>query len=242
MNRKIFTKLTCLALCLVTIFCSGGGYKPIGCSCLDAIFEADWQRDKDEIIAVMQAKKDEAETYIPQCTDYTLKILPEEYFKTDEERQAQGFMKYDVFFRYHLDLQYEFLNWSTGIAVGEKRNINGDWESKILYQMSYYSVDEIYARKIFNYFKDHAILFDGKFFAVTSVDKEGGGNNTFQAPALYLLDFENDQILYCGCALEFYDFHKNGLYDRYIYEVMGSSGFDYKIVKNTVGSENEEIK
>ena len=81
MKRKTFTKFVCVILCILTIFCSSGCVR----SCIDNYVEEREQRDLSEVIEKMQEKKAVAETYIPECTEYSLKIMPTEYFETDEK-------------------------------------------------------------------------------------------------------------------------------------------------------------
>ena len=229
MKIKIFTKLTCLALCLVTIFCSG---------CFSCIENHARKRAKE----AMQAKKAIAETYIPQCTDYSLKIVPNNYFKTDEERQAHGFMKEQDFFRKLVYPRYEFWVGNPSIIKKYDRSIEG---SGIL--VSEYKVSgagtKAYGQDFFHSYCSYAVLFDGKFFLITDV---GGTPDSMgyacQAPALYLFDYENDQLLYCGYALEFYDILTHEAYDTIPLWDFQTNDFDYKIVKNTGENKNEEIK
>ena len=56
------------------------------------------------------------------------------------------------------------------------------------------------------------------------------------------MDFENNQLLYCGYALEFYELFENEEYNVNPRRTHVTTDFDYKIVKNTGESENEEIK
>ena len=225
MKSKIFTKLLCLALCLVTIFCSG---------CFSCIGKHAEKQAKE----AMQAKKAIAETYIPQCTDYSLKIVPKNYFKTDEERQAQGFLKEQDFFRELVYPRYEFYLGTSSIIC----EIDGNSTLVAEYKVSGDGT-KAYGQDFFHSYCRYAVLFDGKFFLITDV---GGTPDSMgyacQAPALYLFDYENDQLLYCGYALEFYDILTHEAYDTIPLWDFQTNDFDYKIVKNTGENKNEEIK
>ena len=217
-------------LCILTVVCSSGCVR----SCIDNYVEEREQRDLSEVIEKMQEKKAVAETYIPECTEYSLKIMPTEYFETDEERTAQGFIKHRDFFNSSgPDVaypQYSYILYHDKIII--QVTPSGSESAYDLCEMKW--PNHIASKDFFNFFEDGVILFDNKFFLVTTISAL---QRVIQAPALYLLDFKNERVLYCGCALEFYDFHKNGLLPSY--EGQGSTDYDYKIVKNG-DAENEE--
>ena len=85
MKRKTFIKLVCVILCILTIFCSG---------CYNSYIRTSEQRQ--DVVDTMQSKKTKSQKFIPQCTDYTLKIsLP----SWPDESIPQGYFTYDEFFK-----------------------------------------------------------------------------------------------------------------------------------------------
>ena len=158
-------------MCLVTIFCSG-------CfSCID-------NHDRKQAKEAMKAKKAIAETYIPQCTDYSLKIVPNNYFKTDEERQAHGFMKEQDFFRVLEYPRYKF--WLGNPSRIEKYDSSIEGPEILV---SEYKVSgdgtKAYGQDFFHLFNHNAVLFDGKFFLITDVFGIKIGGDMIAKPQRY---------------------------------------------------------
>ena len=205
MKRKTFIKLVCVILCILTVVCSSGCFEKIN------------QLNQKQVIESMEKNKSIAKTFIPQCTDYSLKILPSNFFEDDEERLKQGFFNGAEMKMYntHIYIVDDFIK----IRIGDN---NYEIHKEFVVGIS-----------IFNDFSglDNTFYFDNKFFFFTQPTVEfSSSNKTSHAPALYLFDVEKEQLLFCGCAMEYYDFHVNGL-------LVWNDGFEgsdfiYKIVKN----------
>ena len=211
MKSKIFTKLTCLALCLVTIFCSG-------CfNCLD-------QKHKKEFVEAVKKQKPIADSFVPEITDYILETRPLTYFESEEDMRAQGFSRYSDFLKNRTDTSgrrlffvdvYDSDNEETLVVDFRTRRLGIDDKDTI--------VKSFYTKKSeligFNFFVYDVyeydfslcivICYDNKYFTINNSCYNGdigrSDEERTRPTALYMVDLENERLIYCGYSITHFE-------------------------------------
>ena len=220
MKSKIFTKLLCLALCLVTIFCSGCGW-------VNCILE---KREK-EFVEAVKKQKPIADSFVPEITDYILETRPLNYFESEEDMRAQGFSRYSDFLKNRTDTSGRRLffvnvydsdndNEETLVVDFKTRRLGIDDKDTIV-KSFYIKKSELVGFNFFVYDVYEydfslciVICYDNKYFTINNSCYNGdmgtSDEERTRPTALYMVDLENERLIYCGYSVTHYE----NLYSR----------------------------
>ena len=193
---KNLKRIFCLAISMILILCSG---------CGDAF----------------QKEKELSASFVPDVAGYKLEVKSVLEFEDEKDRQAQGFLSFDHFKRGYNGDYGIYASWNNeSFSIKLKNKFNGTEyvgceEKKIVCPLSqitawdYFlfrhggNTSDSYYKKFLPY-----ALYDGEnYFLLT---QSANVNTYIGAPiALYILDFENQKVLYCDYAEEYYDYFEN---------------------------------
>ena len=187
---KNLKRIFCLAISMILILCSG---------CDDAL----------------QKEKELSASFVPDVAGYKLEVKSVLEFEDEKDRQAQGYLSFYKFsIGYNGDYKVSS-NWDKeSLAMNLESKFNGTEyvgceQKKIVCPLSQITAwDHFMFRCNSNGWPYHKfvryILFDGEnYFLITHGECEN------IPMALYILDFENQKILYCDYAEEYYDYFEN---------------------------------
>ena len=241
MKGRTFTKLICLDLCLVTIFCSGCGW-------VNCIHE----KNKKEFIEAVKKQKPIADSFVPEITDYILETRPLNYFESEEDMRAQGFSRYSDYMPYTEHVKEGFHHMISVLVGDDKDTLVVKFITKILEKDREYTEEIFYTKKSetigFDFFTTISIhdredefrfriiiCYDNKYFTInnSSYDEIGLSDEERTRPtALYMVDLENERLIYCGYSIT----HFENLYSK------GSPIYDAQELCLKISKKEQEIK
>ena len=235
MKKSTIFKILTFFLTFVIFSCCSGCFVE---SCIGSCMDKQEAKDKAEFLERARVKKAEADSFIPQVDDYILELKLRTCFESNEEAYSEGFFNlYDPGAgMYNYNFGYTHSEEKTIIAIiYQIPNYNRKYEFK-------YSINDVCGYEFFfdpnrNLFLDGLIEYDQKLFAVPYIDgsRWNDRNCRIHPPALYMIDVENEQILYCGYFEEWYEELFNN------YSAKGSYDYYYKITKKiSEETSNEE--
>ena len=227
--KKIIKKLFIFLFAIILIFSFSGCY---------------W-RYLEKFIQGMEKNQKTADGFEIQCLDYSLEVFPVvcEKGKVEEYRIFErGFKSCPDFFD-----EYEVKGFTvtkseddSHIKIQLKANESGISDRAVVISKQEIVGYELCFRPEKRTFAGVTalIVYDGVYFLITACGDLSPATLPYQeynptpfAPALYLVDFENNKLLYCGYAKGYYDCHKNGITDD-LYVGDSHLDFYFKIEKN----------
>ena len=217
---KNLKRLLCLLLCLITVTC---------CGCLERRQEEIKKNNEKRELMAFQKEKELSASFVPDVAGYKLEVKSVLEFEDEKDRQAQGFLSFDHFKRGYNGDYGIYASWNNeSFSIKLKNKFNGTEyvgceEKKIVCPLSQITAwdhflfrhggntSDSYYKKFIPY-----ALYDGEnYFLIAehtkfSLSEDRITKSYIESPiALYILDFENQKVLYCDYAEEYYDYCEN---------------------------------
>ena len=197
MKKSAIFKILTLFLTFVIFSCCSG--------CLIfAIAKESKQKDIQRWKEIQKERKAQADALIPEIDGYIFEALPQDAFVNQEDWESKGFIHQHNFFNWgKFHYYYKKQKTETSFIVTVRTN-SGKVFNEIIIDINEY---EERLSKYFEIFSEYAaseesiINKDGEFFLVSWMPyKRVGMRNLAGPPGLFLLDFENNTMLYAGYA------------------------------------------
>ena len=198
MKKSAIFKILTLFLTFVIFSCCSG-------CIIFAIAKESKQKDIQRWKEIQKERKAQADALIPEIDGYIFKALPQDAFVNQEDWESKGFIHQHNFFNWGKSFYYYYNKQKTETSfIVTVRTNSGKVFNKIIIDINEY---EERLSKYFEIFSEYAageesiINKDGEFFLVSWMPyKRVGMRNLAGPPALFLLDFENNTMLYVGYA------------------------------------------
>ena len=197
MKKSAIFKILTLFLTFVIFSCCSG--------CLIfAIAKESKQKDIQRWKEIQKERKAQADALIPEIDGYIFEALPQDAFVNQEDWESKGFIHQHNFFNWgKFHYYYKKQKTETSFIVTVRTN-SGKVFNEIIIDINEY---EERLSKYFEIFSEYSaseesiINKDGEFFLVSWMPyKRVGMRNLAGPPGLFLLDFENNTMLYAGYA------------------------------------------
>ena len=197
MKKSIMFKILTLFLTVVVFSCCSG--------CFLYLIRKDNEEFHQHLVETQKQRKAQADALIPEIDGYIFEALPQAAFANQEDWESKGFLDYNAFripgleYRYYCEITKNDEYYMFNVKLHYRRESSPEDVNigKIVIGKQEY---EERLLKLFELFTRHGgvVCYDNNFFmlvwmSVYSRYLEG-------PPALFLLDFENNTILYAGYA------------------------------------------
>ncbi|MBE5765407.1 MAG: hypothetical protein E7339_07445 [Clostridiales bacterium] len=197
MKKSSIFKILTLFLTFIIFSCCSG--------CLIfAIAKESKQKDIQHWIEIQKERKAQADALIPEIDGYIFEALPQDAFVNQEDWESKGFIHQHNFFNWEKSFYYYYNKQKTETSfIVTVRTNSGKVFNKIIIDINEYE------ERLSKYFKVfpltsatelEIINMDGEFFLVSWMPYKQVGRTLAGPPALFLLDFENNTMLYVGYA------------------------------------------
>ena len=223
MKKSSIFKILTLFLTFVIFSCCSG-------CIIFALAKKSKQKDIQHWIEIQKERKAQADALIPEIDGYIFEALPQDAFINQEDWESKGFIHQHNFFNWGKSFYYYYEKQETETSfIVTVRTNSGKVFNKIIIDINEY---EERLSKYFEIFSEYTageesiINKDGEFFLVSWMPYKQEGMRTLAGPpALFLLDFENNTMLYVGYAKGWLEYEiEHG-------EFKNSSNICYKLTK-----------
>ena len=198
MKKSSIFKILTLFITFVIFSCCSG-------CIIFAIAKESKQKDIQRWKEIQKERKAQADALIPEIDGYIFEALPQDAFVNQEDWESKGFIHQHYFFNWEKSFHYYYKKQKTETSfIVTVRTNSGKVFNEIIIDINEY---EERLSKYFEIFSEYSageesiINKDGEFFLVSWMPyKREGMRNLAGPPALFLLDFENNTMLYVGYA------------------------------------------
>ena len=194
MKKSSIFKILTLFLTFVIFSCCSG--------CLYSLIKKKNEEKHQHRIELQRQRKAQADALIPEVEGYTFEALPQVAFANQEDWESKGFFDIFTFFKEDTEIEYFFDVKETDLYY--LGTVCSDNDGKICYEITIAKND--YKERLTKYFEvfisvyvrmTEIICIDGIFFLICWMHEY---NYLDGPPAFFLLDFENNTMLYAGYA------------------------------------------
>ncbi len=197
MKKSSIFKILTLFLTFVIFSCCSG--------CLYTLIKKNNEEHRQRCVEIQKQRKAQADALIPEIDGYIFEALPQDAFVNQEDWESKGFIHQHNFFNWGKSFHYYYKKQKTETSfIVTVRTTSGKVFNKIIIDINEY---EERLSKYFEIFSEYTageesiINKDGEFFLVSWMPyKQEGMQPLPGSPALFLLDFENNTMLYVGYA------------------------------------------
>jgi hypothetical protein len=218
MKKGTLFKILTLFLTFVIFSCCSGCLFALGLQ-LKANEEKRQHR-----IEVQKQRKAQADALIPEIDGYIFEALPKYVFADQADWESKGFIVYRNFFNWDKSFYYYYVKQKTETSfIVTVRTNRGKVFNEIKIDINEY---EERLSKYFQVFSDQGatevniITMDGEFFLVFWMPFiQDEMQPLYAPPALFLLDFENNNLYYVGYAKGWFEYeieHGEFVHESYI--------------------------
>ena len=195
MKKKTLFKILTLFLTFVIFSCCSG--------CFLYLINKKNEERHQRLIEKQKERKAQADALIPEIDGYIFEALPKAAFANQEDWESKGFFDIDTFFKEDTGIEYFFNIKETDLYYLGTVCLAND--GKICYEITIAKND--YEERLTKYFEvftslsvrsTEIICIEGIFFLIYFMPYYSGYLEG--PPAFFLLDFENNTMLYAGYA------------------------------------------
>ena len=206
MKKSTVFKILTLFLTFVIFSCCSG-------CIIFALAKKSKQKEKDiqHWIEIQKERKAQADALIPEIDGYVFEALPKDAFKDQADWESKGFLTHR-----------EFFNWNKGpfcYYIYEKTDLHFmitiKWQDGTIFKKIVLERKEYDERmsKYFELFSERPITegqvihkYDEYFLLSYMPDEQSGMRDLDAPPAIFLLDFENNNLYYVGYAKGWFEY------------------------------------